>query len=309
MKEYKGLAYSDDFKICLKIIRNDLRKIELHPETIQVNNLSSSSALSNLEEVIFNEKLEIINPDAFAMSNIKILDFSRTSLKYIEDYAFEKCKMLEKVYFPSTLIALGHGVFERCKSLKELDFSHTNLARIGDYCFRKSNLENICLPPTLALIGSGIFFETLLKEIDLSNTSLKTLESDTFSFCSFLEKVILPDTLLEIKSYAFNQCFKLEKISLPKNIKILGHAIFQDTQIKSLYLPSSIKEMGNIFRYANFTEISYNTLDKKVEDTLLELANEYNIIIFKKDLKSLLDEGKSFKQINNVYTHIESKEI
>ncbi len=308
MKEYNGLAYSDDFKICLKIIKNDLKKIEFHPETIQINDLSSSS-LSNLEEIIFNEKLEIINPDAFATSNIKIVDLSQTSLKYIEDYAFEKCKMLEKVYFPSTLIALGHGVFERCKNLKELDFSHTNLTRIGDYCFRKSNLENIYLPSTLNFIGNGIFTDTNLKEIDLSNTNLKILETDTFSFCTLLKKVILPDTLLEIKPYAFNQCFKLEKISLPKNIKILGHAIFQDTQIKSLYLPPSVKELGNIFRYANFTEISYSMLDEKVEDTLLKLANEYSVIIFKKDLKHLLEKEKTFKQINNIYKHIENKEI
>lgn len=308
MKEYKGLIYSDDFKICHKVVDNNITKIEFHPETIQINKLSSS-VLSNLEEIIFNKKLEIINPDVFAMSNIKIVDLSQTSLKYIEDYAFEKCKMLEKAYFPSTLIALGHGIFEGCKNLKELDFSHTNLTRIGDYCFRKSGIENIYLPSTLTLIGNGIFTETLLKEIDLSNTNLKTLETDAFSFCSLLEKVILPDTLLEIKPYAFSQCFKLEKISLPKNIKILGHAIFQDTQIKSLYLPSSIKHLDNIFRYANFIEISYSTLDKKIEDTLLELAADYNIIILKKDLKHLLEKEKTFKQINSIYKHIENKEI
>ena len=56
--------------------------------------------------------------------------------------------------------------------------------------------------------------------------------------------VILPQTVTEIREYAFHQS-SLRNIVLSSSIKRIGDGVFSNSHLTSIYLPSSINEIGN----------------------------------------------------------------
>lgn len=64
-----------------------------------------------------------------------------------------------------------------------------------------------------------------LEEIELSG-GVNILDSQAFYGCKNLVRVILPDTLTDIKDLAFGNCVSLESIVLPKSLINIGKSIF-----------------------------------------------------------------------------------
>lgn len=56
--------------------------------------------------------------------------------------------------------------------------------------------------------------------------------------------VILPQTVTEIREYAFHQS-SLRNIVLPNSIKRIEDGVFSDSHLTSIYLPSSVTEIGD----------------------------------------------------------------
>ena len=68
----------------------------------------------------------------------------------------------------------------------------------------------------------------------------------TFSGCSSLEHVVLPDNLSIIDSYTFEQT-AIKSIKLPeKGSVVLAYGAFQGTPLRSLYIPANLT--GTIYR-------------------------------------------------------------
>lgn len=69
--------------------------------------------------------------------------------------------------------------------------------------------------------------EGRFKEVDMSKcTKLEIIGAGTFANSLNLSKVNLPDSLKEIKPFAFNNCQRLEEIVIPENTHIIGESAF-----------------------------------------------------------------------------------
>jgi hypothetical protein len=69
--------------------------------------------------------------------------------------------------------------------------------------------------------------DSRIKEIDLSKcTKLKIIGAGAFACCGNLSKVNLPNSLKEIKEFAFYTCCHLEEIVIPENTHIIGESAF-----------------------------------------------------------------------------------
>lgn len=203
---------------------------------------------SNVESLVLNEGLESIGVQAFARSR-KLASVSfPSSLKVIEKHAFEDCVALTKLNISKTRVEeIGSNAF-RETGLKSVAFP-ASLKRIASQAFLKTQLENVVLPEGVQEIGNEAFREvTTLKSITLPNniqkigeraftysTQLLTVnytgsmksaegmvENAAFSDCQTLKRIILPQSVSEVKSGVFMGCASLKEIILPKSVRKIG---------------------------------------------------------------------------------------
>ena len=119
----------------------------------------------------------------------------------IEDNAFFECDFIKSVYIPDTVTKIGKNAFSYCYNLSKIHLSK-NITEIGEYAFFGTQIESVDLPESCTEIGPL-----------------------AFCYCQKLKEVSLPgvDTVPES---AFERCINLEKITLSKNLKIIGKRSF-----------------------------------------------------------------------------------
>jgi hypothetical protein len=52
------------------------------------------------------------------------------------------------------------------------------------------------------------------------------IEDNTFSGCTKLSKITLPDSLTDIGNNAFSDCSNLKDVKLPSSVTIIGASLF-----------------------------------------------------------------------------------
>ena len=141
----------------------------------------------------------------------------------LEDYAFECCSILRKIYLPDSLIKIGKGAFSGCCSLYLIDI--------------QDNVEEI---------GDGAFLECTSIVSFIAPRSLRKVGAFAFANCSELIKVDFRDSALEaVSDRMFYSCGALSTVRLPEGITSVGVRAFSDnTGLYYLYLPDSVKSIG-----------------------------------------------------------------
>ena len=92
------------------------------------------------------------------------------------------------------------------------------------------------------------------------------LRGNTFSNMYFLEKVILPDTIKEIRGQAFKYDWKLTEVNMPKNLEYLGGGAFYNCiSLKKISLPDTLTYMGGETFY-NATSLEYVKLSRNLTE-------------------------------------------
>ena len=72
------------------------------------------------------------------------------------------------------------------------------------------------------------------------------IPENAFAFCTFLEKLTLPDTIESIGVYAFYDCNKVKELNLTDNLKNIGNnAFMQCSSLEKIILSENITTIGN----------------------------------------------------------------
>ena len=149
--------------------------------------------------------------------------------------------------------------FDGCESLEELVIPES-VKKIGVYIIRNTGVRSITIPKSVVdtnhdmdsgkcdgpMSGAENLKEVIFEE-GMEYLPAYILASD--SYTSGVEKVQIPDSVTEIKNYAFAGCVGLTEINFPENLKIIGRNVFYGcTGINEITIPASVREMGdNIF--------------------------------------------------------------
>lgn len=212
---------------------------------------------------------------------------------------------------------------------------HENTQIIHQKAFINENyIEKIVFNKKLEYIGHEAFKNSSIKNINLNNVRIGL---KAFSDCKELENVKLYNC--EIQNLAFENsnikyfetnskiisqnCFNrayIENIKLLSGVKIIDEYAFEGAKFKNrtLYLPSGLEELReNCFAFANLEQVFVNDDLKTADAAIIEpFGNETLFIINKRlkeknlfkwaktkvvDLDTLIDENKSFKEINDFY--------
>ena len=259
---------------------------------LKIIDLSGCKNLKKIGQIAFNEctdlknidlskcaELEFIGKGAFAkctqLTQANLSDLTKLkTLGSIEDYdfgfgLFEACRNLSEIKLDgcTALEEICEKAFYACENLKTLDLSScSNLKKLGlpynvpgkingvfEAC---SNLTEIKLDgASLEEICENTFKDCKkLSAMDLSTCSkLSKIEKNMFENCEKIERITLPDTITEIGGSAFQNCAALKNIDLSKLAltSIGGQAFYGCESIETIDLSKSI-DLTNLGGYAPF---------------------------------------------------------
>lgn len=221
--------------------------------------------------------VEEIAPGAFSMTGVVEVILPST-IRIIGDEAFRECQELRNINLPYDVNYIGNGAFRWCGRLS-LEALPEGLSMVGEQAFAGVGLpETLVIPAYLRDILPGAFYGTPVKEflVSAANDRYASLEgvlcsSDMTTFVMMppatelesytvdarftdiasyafagtqLRKIVVPEGVKTIGSYAFQGCGALEEISLPTTITEFSQYMLSSCRsLKSLVIPEGVTEL------------------------------------------------------------------
>lgn len=246
------LSNSSRKQKCHVYMTNDLTnyyevtRIDIPSNTFEVGNYQFSG-FDFVTEIRFEEYDTVtkIGEGAFEGCPIKKIDLPH-SVKEIGHYAFNYCKELREIYIPQSCKKIGLYAFYECENLSFV-YIPEGVETIFQYSFAYcTSLQEITIPNSVTDFGWDVLKgSNSLKKVTIPYIPQKTnIEDDNLVYRnhfgvlfgsstyedndmwvpkSLKEVVITKENL--ITSYAFYNCYSIEKLYLPSTVQIInGHA-------------------------------------------------------------------------------------
>lgn len=133
------------------------------------------------------------------------------------------------------------------------------------------------------VIGNNAFQGSTLKRIIIPD-STKRINNNAFKSCRSLKCINLPENICEICDNSFRECQNLENIILPLKLRKIGNYAFSNTGIKSIYIPQSVKYIGQgcftgCFKLSSITVEKGNNNYSSEDGILYNINKTYLICI------------------------------
>ena len=205
------------------------------------------------------------------------------SVTSIGDCAFYNCRGLTSITIPNSVASIGDYAFYNCSSLTSVTIPNS-VTSIGDYAFYIcSGLTSIIIPNSVTSIGVGAFCHcsgltsivvssgntiydshnncnaiietatnTLLFGCQTTTipTSVTSIGSGAFSFCSGLTSITIPNSVTSIGNGAFQSCSGLTSLTIPNSVTSIGDWAFQSCSgLTSITIPNSVTSFGKMAFY------------------------------------------------------------
>lgn len=125
--------------------------------------------------------------------------------------------------------SIGNLAFALSRNIIHVDIADS-VVSIGEQAFFKcSSLTNITVPQSVTYIGVNAFEScTNLSSITLSTNNITSIRPYTFSGCSELSSIVIPDGVTSIQLGAFSNCTKLTSITIPDSVTTIGLEAFKN---------------------------------------------------------------------------------
>lgn len=127
----------------------------------------------------------------------------------------------------------------------------------------------------------------------LGGYPVKSIGTSAFSGSSFLQTLILPDTVTTVKDYAFRNCPILGSITFSASLTSIGASAFENAgMVTSLSLPASLKSIGG-YAFSGCTslrEVSFPTALESIGGYAFMGANLRSVAL-PDSLKSMSDKA------------------
>lgn len=162
----------------------------------------------------------------------------------IGNLAFTRFSKLIHVDIADSVVSIGEGVFSEC-----------------------SSLTNITVPQSVTYIGVNAFDScTNLSSITLSTNNITSIRSHTFSGCSKLSSIVIPDGVTSIQSGAFFNCTKLTSITIPGSVTSIGSNVFDGcTSLNDIRYSGTSESVISALSDYVLTLVTFNYGDKVPE--------------------------------------------
>ena len=159
-----------------------------------------------------------------------------SSVTTIEDETFKKSG-LTSITLPSNVKAIGKYVFQYCTNLISITLSE-GLETMGERCFSYCGITSLVLPASLKQIGTGYKEEPILYYGICNLESLKVASGNTVydsrDDCNAIIETATKKLIAGCKNTV-----------IPEGVLSIGKGAFRCTNLKSLTIPKSVREISS----------------------------------------------------------------
>jgi len=231
------------------------------PDSVTTISRAAFSGNKYLKTITLSDKITKI--PQFAFSNCSVLEsVSLTqSINEIGSSAFANCPALKSVTMPKSVETIGTSVFLNCTALKKIgvESGNTNYKTIDGVLF-SSDMQLIQYPAgktgtnyiipdgTTAIVNNAFRGNTILQEVTVPDSVIE-IGDYAFEDCTSLCKLNMPSvwsaTAVSFGNSVFENCTSLISIGIPEKTEKLGYYMFEDcTNLQYVVFPESIASIG-----------------------------------------------------------------
>ena len=212
------------------------------PDTVRSIGYAAFCECRNLQEFEFPKNIEELGPNMLADTGIRELKVPGTVKKATS--ALSNMTSLEKVVFEKGITELSESICSGNTNLKTVELPEGLKKIKRDAFFLCTSLTELKLPYGLTLLGKGFIYGAGVTEISIPATvtefgedgnncftgamdlkyvrledGTKKIPPNAFEYGQF-EKITIPESVSEIGTWAFYECYNLKTIdgTLPDNI-------------------------------------------------------------------------------------------
>lgn len=210
--------------------------IDLYVFSTYTNNEKTEATIDG-----FSEKgLEILNRGITKFA-IPTKTSSGLEVTKISDNAFKDYGTIEEISFPNSLQTIGNYSFQNCIGLNSVDLSNTKLNLINYMAFGGcTSVTEVNAPATLLTMERYVFqnCSNLVTVTGLDNITL--MNTGSFQNCTKLENISI-GKITSIKPYCFQNCTSLKNIEIPETVTSITEGAFKFcTSLEKVIIPSSV---------------------------------------------------------------------
>lgn len=163
----------------------------------------------------------------------------------LEDCVLRDCISLETIVVSEDARYIGSEAFSGCVQLANVEFRGNALTTIGSsaFCYLPS-LKTLTLPASVQWIMSGVFRESGLEVLDLSNVKHAVIDSHAIWDCSELKTLLLPQQMNVIKTATVYNCSNLSSVILGENTVSIEKKAFHNAPLAEITIPASVTKIA-----------------------------------------------------------------
>ena len=214
-------------------------------------------------------------------------------VKTICNDAFWNCTSLpEEIIIPDSVEYIGASVFSNCNQIKNIKLGN-NIKQIDSNAFRGTRITDLNIPDSVEYIGDDIVNnQYITKPIYTSKwfvalpsdvtgeysipTGIKYIAGSAF-INSRTSNIIIPNGVLSIGRYAFEDCRNLTEINFPDSLQTIEGGIFSNSAITKYNIPKNVTHIGGVISGHYDGNLSYITVDP--QNTIYDSRNNCNALI------------------------------
>lgn len=243
-------------------VPSTLKKVTITNETHVPENAFQNC--EHIEIININDSITSIGSGAFdGCKSLKSFDVPK-NIVTIGDNTFRNCEKAIRITIPDTVKEIGEGAFNGCKSITEFTIP-SGISALENSTFANcASLAEIEIPLSVTYIGKGVLqncnrlvdvkvpFVGANADPALSDTELKKSFGHIFGVSNknippSVTKVEITgtDLTMYIPDNAFKDCGNVADIIIDGGRSIGNYAFANCKNLKNVYIPKSIKNMGN----------------------------------------------------------------
>lgn len=230
----------------------------------------------NLKSVQIPSSVVEICDSAFSycMALEKVTFAENSNIKELRGYAFSGCEKLSSINIPASVTSLDSGVFQGCNSLTNIELPN-GLTNIGHSALSGCGLTELIIPETVTYLGESALAANDFEELVVPS-SVQRISNGVFQNCKNLRTLILPETVESMEDgivgdYTFSGCTNLTNVTLPNNITGIGsYWFFNCTSLPSITIPASVTEITGC-AFKGCTALTEMTILAEVPPTLANI--------------------------------------
>ncbi len=189
--------------------------------------------------------------------------------------AFSGLSTLSSITLPESIVEIHDYAFSGCTSLSSLTLPK-NVTYLGSYIIQNTKISSLMIPKSVLSTKDTIYLDECCPFANCRSLNEVIFEDgitkipDSLCAKSSIKKVIIPDSVTEIGSYAFSNCRQLESILMKHNntaentMSIGSYAFEECIKLTDVYLSENVSSIGN-YAFSDCTSLSSLTLPEGVQ--------------------------------------------